>query len=263
MDMHPETLEAVLDLKETADSFQYHEGVLPEKVFVRHGSNLEVFDVPPPRRAHEILTFGDFCEAMLDTAISDAPEVYHDHERIVGLLDRKDRRSYVCMPLIQTARWGTLCGLQAGRDYPVQEAVKAMRFELHGTGIDPVITALRKVDFTRTSSGRSSVEHGREDLGRSVESAVQSADSIPEEFKVATPIYQNSGLRGSIETVRVGVFLDVHGEQVHLRTLADELPQAVCRAQAAIGAALREALGSVPVFNGSPVVTQAVFVKHP
>jgi len=226
---------------------------IPDKVFVRHGETYAVEDVPPPRRNHTVWGFADVTAAATDADMAKAPELYHDHGEIVVVLDRNDRRDHVTAPLIETDRLTTLQSLADGKRFTVRDAVKLLRFDLHGTGVDSVISAIRKIDFTRKSDGGASVDHGRETLGRSVEAAVQQADSIPEEFRVTTPVYSNPGLKDlSTVTVRCGVYLDMQGECIEIRVLADEIQGAICAAQTAIGDALCAALPGVPVFGGRP-----------
>jgi len=114
-----------------------------------------------------------------------------------------------------------------------------------------VITALRQIDFTRTSAGKSHVEHGKESLGRSVEAAVQQADKVPEDFVVRVPVYTNPGAGAFLVEVRVMLYLDLEGQQVVLQTMPDELEKAHQVAQARLHEALvANCPKGTPVFYG-------------
>lgn len=252
--MLAELIDKIRDVGRQADSLQLevHDS-LPETVFARFADRYEQIQVPPPRRAHTLLGFADIVAAVKAEEIAPAPEVFHDETGVRVLLNREDRRSTVSMPLAKTQRFARLEALTSGQDFDVRGAVKLLRFDLHGTGVDKVIGAIRRIDFTRRSEGAASADHGRESLGRSVEAAVQQADQVPEEFTVQTSVYANPGVRElSKVSVRCGVYLDVQNESIEIRVLADEIEAAVNAAQGAIGEALREQLGEVPVFYGAP-----------
>lgn len=227
---------------------------LPDVVFRRVGTNVTEHEVPPPRRHHTLEGVQDIIRAVVRATEEGEPEVYHDDTAVRVLLDREDRRDTLDMPLHVSERFRTLEALaKAPRAMSPAAAVKFLRFELQGTGIDAVVAGLRRIDFTRSGSGASNVQHGRESLGRSVEAAVQQADQVPEEFVVETPLYTNPGLRQVTVRVRVGVYLDPGNESIEVRTLADEVAFARNAAQEALGGALREAFdGDVPVYHGRP-----------
>ncbi|MCP3916163.1 MAG: hypothetical protein GY711_11455 [bacterium] len=233
-----------------AEAFKIQD--LPEKVMVRKGTEYSIEDVPPARRDHEVHGLSDIVAAVQDEAMAADPEVYHGRS-VKLLLDRGDRRDVVTMPLEVTSRFKRLLALVDGESLSVRDAVKLLRFDLHGTGVDQVISAIRRVDFSRTGAGAQSAAHGSESLGRSIEAKVQDADKIPEEFRVQTSVYSNPGVKDlSRVDVRCGVYLDVERECIEIRVLADELENAVNAAQLAIGNALRELLPEVPVFHGAP-----------
>lgn len=225
---------------------------LPDQVYVRHGTNLEWKDVPPPKRAHTLFSMRDLLELANNKTIAADPEVFHSATRVVVLLDRNQRREQITLPLVLTDRFKIVSamGQNGGLSFDVAGAVRFIRFDLHGVGADGLVAALRKVDFTRKGTGASSVEHGRESLGKSVEMAVQQADQIPESILVDLPVFATDGLRGIKASVRVGLYLDVQNEKVTFRLLADELAAAVDYAQSQVHDLLVKHLSEVPVFAG-------------
>lgn len=219
-----DALMALVDLGQKAKSVELvtHEK-LPDKVFVRHGEELEEHDVPPPRRSSEIHDLADLIK-YLQSGIAPYPEVYVSRESVRAYLHREDRRDQVFMPMTLTHRFSTLWGLaNKVTHFSPKEAIALLRFDLYGNHSPAMISALRKVDFTRRNTGENVTEHGRESLGRSVEAEVQQAAEIPDEFLVSVPIYQEAGLRSFEVTARVCVYLDAQNEAIRLIPLKDEI----------------------------------------
>ncbi len=247
-------IDAIRNLARAADGVQIatHDS-LPEKVILRHGDKYETVDVPPRRRAHVVHGYSDIIAAATDQVLGAHPEIWHDGSGIYMYPERDDRRDGLVLVLQKSDRFKTLESLHSGRSQGVRDTIRMLRFELHGTGIEVVVRGLSKIDFARKSDGRVSVEHGKESMGRSIESAVQQVADIPEEFSVATSIYVNPGLRELTSVlVRCGIYLDMNNEQIEIRVLADELNAAENSAQAAVGKKLRGDLPGVPVFHGRP-----------
>ncbi len=225
----------------------------PDVVFTRsEDGTAEALDVPPPRRLHKLLGLDDVIAAVKDAKVAPDPEVYHGPSGICVLLDRHCRRDTVSMPFDVSARYQVLRELQGGKAFAPKDAVKFLRYTLHGTGIEGVVQALRRIDFSRTSGGTSDVRHGKETLGRAVEAAVQQADSVPEEFVVSTPVYTNAGLREATVRVKVSIYLEVMSQAIELGTMPDELEASQVAVQRFIHDALVGALPGVPIFHGIP-----------
>lgn len=223
----------------------------PDEVLVRSGDAFEWKKAPAPKRAHHIHSLADFMAAARDKVIAPTPEVYHDHKSIVLVLDRAGRREIVQLALLETDRFKTLRGLQAAeKTLSVRDAVRLIRFELHGVGADVLVAALGRLDFNRTGIEVAGAKHGRETLGRSVESAVQQADQVPETFVARLPVYSNPGLRTVVADVRCGIYLDMQNPGVVIRPLADEIENATDFAQGELHGLLEAGLPDVPIFNG-------------
>jgi len=260
--MLAEFVRELVALGRRADSIEIesHES-LPEVLFVRKGDRYEEHEVPPTRRTGSVNGYADLIAVMKDDGLvladpeGGAKEVFHDHSGIVVHLDRLDRRDTFRLALLRSQRFQTLEGLAAGSSMDQQAAIRMLRFGLHGSGVEKLIVALRKVDFTRKSDGRSHLEHGRESLGNSVEAAVQPTSEIPETFMVSVPVYINPGFAElTLVEVWCGISIDLQASPVkfEIRPLADELHSAVLRAQASIGAKLAADLPGTAIFNGRP-----------
>lgn len=239
-----------LGQKAKAVDFHVHAG-LPNEVFVRHGDKLERLEAPAPLREHKLTGFRDLVAALSDQNIAPDPEVYIDGVSVVALLDRAERRSSVSMPLTETARFRLCCDLEKPRGFAPRDLVKFLRLELHGGAHQAVTQAVSRIDFMRTSSGKTDVKHGRETLGRQVEAVVQSAEDIPESFVVTVPIWSTPGCAWT-KPIEFGIYLDNEKQQVDLRAFSDECAGARNSALADLRNAIAEACPNVPVFMGAP-----------
>lgn len=253
--MLAEFLREVVGLGQKAKQVEFHTHErLPRIVFVRTDSGVAVHPVPPLDRNHSLRGFDDFVAAVKDPAIGAEPEVYVGPDKVVALLERDDRRERVTIALTRSARFTKVCALEAQplRLQP-RDAVKMLRLELHGGNVQHVIQALSRIDFVRTSAGKTDVDHGRESLGRSVEAAVQQADKVPQDFVLAVPVWSTHGFSRYTVQVQFGIHLDLEAQVVELRVLPDEVERVVGLAMAAAAADLRHALGEgIPVFLGAP-----------
>lgn len=221
---------------------------LPGVVFLRHGDELREIQVPPPRRFPAVLTLTDLV-AMLMHADFPRSEVYVSHGQVEAFLDRDDRRETVVLPLAKTARLERIEALMAEPALTQSAAIKMLRFELYGPHAASLVTALRRVDFTRKSTGGRTVEHGKESLGRSVEAEVQQAGDIPDEFRVTLPVYQGVGFEASFT---VGLHLDLAAERIELIPRADEVEAARLAVLGQIRELVAEKVGC-PAFIGQAV----------
>lgn len=251
--MLADAIQKIATLATKANGIEVVEHKATGETFIRRGNDFETLDRPALDRNGSLHGLDDLIVAALDGTMVTNPEVFHDNNEIVLILDRSDGHERMTMPLTQTNRFEKLINMQGGVNSQIapRNLIRMLRFELSDTGIDHVIAGLRKLDFTRKSDGRSDIEHGKESLGKSVEAAVQQADNIPEEFDIEVPIYSNAGLR-DLSTVRIkmGIYIDVFEQMIELSPLADEMEKALVTAQRAIGEYLRSKLQAVPVFNG-------------
>jgi hypothetical protein len=249
--MLAEFIDKIADLAKKSDSVSVGKvPELPGRVFVRHGETLEWIDEPPLRRHHAIRSFTDFVAYVQSTDNAAAPQVFHSPSQVVCVMDQTDGRERATMQLNLSERFTAVANLKACQKVTPAMAINFLRFEAHGIGCDRLLGALRRVDFTRKGLGASTIEHGKETLGRSVEVAVQQAEDVPDVVDADVPVYTNDGLKMIRVPIRIGVYLDVANESVVLRPLADEIAMAVENAQWQLHKALVEALGEIPVYAG-------------
>lgn len=211
----------------------------PTALFLVRGDKLEVRHAPPTSRNHALVGLDDVFAVLADPSVATAPEVYHAEREVCVVLDRSSRRELARMPLKLTDRFAQIQALQTPVKFEPRAAVKFLQQRIGAPYVPiDVINGLRRIDFTRTSAGKTHVEHGKESLGRSVEAAVQQADKIPEEFKVRVPVYSNPGLRGFHAEVAIGIYIDLENQVLELKTGPDEVETAIQQAQARIHEAL-------------------------
>lgn len=251
--MLAEFLREVVGLGRSTVKVEFHrDEELPGVVFVQHGDRLERLDAPPPERCARLIGMDDLVAALKDSAIAPNPEVYVGPHAVIALLDREDRRQRIAVELTDSQRWRTVVELQKPTTMQPKAAVKMLRFDLHGGNVAHIIQQLSRIDFVRTSTGKSHVEHGRESLGRSVEAAVQQADKVDDQFLLAVPVWSTPGFSRFTVQVQFGIYLDLEAQAVELRVLADEVERARSLALAAAHAELQARLANVPVFLGAP-----------
>lgn len=253
--MLAEFFDRVVDLGQQAKQVELvtHEA-FPRRVWIRNGSALDPHDAPPADRDPSLRGFDDLVALLQDSTIAPAPEVYVGPECVTAYLDRNDRHQRADVNLHWSKRFTKCVELEkAPAKMQPKEAVKMLRLELHGGNVDHVIQALSRIDFVRTSAGKTDVAHGRESLGKSVEAKVQQADTVPQSFTLGVPVWATHGFSRYSVQVEFGVYLDTDAQVVELRVLSDETERVVGLAMSAAAADLRAALGdNVPVFIGKP-----------
>lgn len=253
--MLSEFVAKIQELATTAGSLQVLRSDDLRRVFVRHGTELLDFNLPPLQREPVLESFGSVIDLVKDEVVAPRPEVYIDEESIRVLLDRNDRHERAVFPLQRSERFQTIKLLSnpGGIGMAPSHWVRKLRFELPDAGVDGLIKALRKVDFTRRSDGSANVQHGKESFGQSVELAVQQAADVPETFMVTVPVFADRDLVPHSQcNVTFGVFIDLEKQQVVMRPLADEVARAELWALERVSALLCEAAPGVPVFRGTP-----------
>ena len=248
-------LDRIVGLAKGAHRVDFHKDpALPRKVFIRHGDELLERDAPPEDRDHRIEGFDDLVALLRDPSIAPAPEVYVGEAEILAFLDHHSRVDSVTVPLPPSKRMQLLASLEASpKQFEPRQLVKLLRLELHGGHHDHMIQSLSRLNFTRTSTGHSHVDHGRESLGRAVEAAVQQAENVAPRFQVIAPLWTTHGFQKYQATVECGVDLLPEAQAVELRVLSDEITRARNQGRVALAADLTAALGEgARVFLGSP-----------
>ena len=135
----------------------------PDKVFIQHGDEVVEKDVPPPRRLVSLESIDSFVAFATDSARSPAPVVYLTAEGAVIELDDSKRVERAGIRFAHSEQWVNLCRLADGLDLTPAQLIKMFRFELPAAGAatEALVRAVRRVDFSRTSTGQRTTEIGR------------------------------------------------------------------------------------------------------
>ena len=246
--MLAELLGAVANLVRKGDAAELKtDPAFPRKAWLVQAGTATELEVPPRDRRYAV----EDIETVVGL-VEAGGALFHTIDEVNLVFDLQDRRELATMRLHFAERFATVSSMarQPWRCSP-QEAIKKLRFELHAANVDHVVAALRRIDFQRSSSGSSHIEHGKESLGRAVEAKVQQADAIPESFAVRVPVYSNRDLRSIQVDIQCGIYLDLAEQLVEIRVMPDEISKAIEVAQAEVGAMLAKAAGdAVPVYHG-------------
>lgn len=226
-----------------------------ERKLLMAGSNGAVFehDVAVPLRKHRPQTIDDVVAMCNDENLVDAPEIHYDANSITVFLDRNERLDTAVLTLNPSQRFLNVKSIEGkGVAFDIASLIRFMRFGLHGTGIDPLVAQLGKIDFKRVDDANNAVRHGSETLGRRVEASVQGSDRIPETFDVTVNAWNTRGCELYRMNVQCGIYLDVVAQKVTLCAMADQIDIGLNLCLDALGAELRRQLPNVPVFNSTP-----------
>lgn len=248
--MLAEFLEELRRLSVAAEDATIHRvAELPSRIAIDCGGKVEFHEVEPKPRHHRMHDLPSLCAAIKDKTVCPDPEVYLNAAGVVVLCDRAKRHETVALRLMLSTRFQTLSALQAGKRCTPKEAVRLLRYDLHGCGIETVLGGLRRLDFQRSSTGKAHHEHGKDSLGRSVEMKVQNAEGIPEDFVVAVRVFAAPG-PDFVAQVGVGLEIDFENQGVILRTLPDEIEAATSAATRSVQDVIVTECVDVPVFIG-------------
>lgn len=160
-------------------------------------------------------------EGDAEGSIVSLSQVYVSESGVTVVLDETDRTERVTMDFAFSPQFQALKRLEQPTNQ--KALVTALRSALYGCcGYIDIVNVVRKIQFNRTSDGKTTVEHGRESLGRSVEKAVQSmGGEIPEELTFVVSLFSvPSDVPTRIE-LRYAIDIDVDNENIKLVPIGD------------------------------------------
>jgi hypothetical protein len=193
------------------------------KFVLRKGTAFEILERDPPEAKYETLDCPSF--VSLVNALGEDPLVLIDCERVVGILDESKKRGRVYLGLEKSRAAKALTAL--GNPTDQKKLIGFLREELAGCVEEKFLAIVRRLDFSRRNDGNSSIQHGRESLGRSVEAAVQSAEGqVPEIVVVTLPAWGSIEFDSTIQ-LRCAVHVDAVAEKISIRPIGEELEIAV------------------------------------
>lgn len=171
----------------------------------------EVYELPPPLFRREVGSVADLTacaesalEAWRDLATTEvtktSPVVWVWATGAVLLPNGADSREAVYFNLSYTRAWGCLKEFATTPKLLEQKAF--VRELVHTFECDPaIITPWRKLDFSRSVLTSGEVNHGRDRLGREINSQASGIGDLPETMTVEVPIFQQCGQRDKYSIV--------------------------------------------------------------
>lgn len=201
------------------------------KLLVRQGTTYSTVEKDPLPRDHVASDLDGFVNLVEDLS-EGAGIIFVGETEVIGILDSDTRDDLVRMPLVRTRALDAALELAVPRDQ--RTVISKLREELYGCCDERLLAVIRRLDFSRTSDGRSHVQHGRESLGKSVEAQVQSSDGeIPEITVFNMPAFKDPLLVSEIE-FRCAVTVDPANEKLSFRPMGEQLERELLRVRKGI-----------------------------
>lgn len=222
------------------------------KILVASGGSYSEMQRPPKPRNHAATNGASFV-SLVNELKAESAIVFVSEGQVVAILDSNDREDRVTLELPHSEAYKAFALLGVPQNQ--RSVIRMLREELYGAIDLSFLAIIRRLDFTRRNDGNSSVMHGRESLGRSVEATVQSAEGeVPEIVAVQLRVHEVPDLVGDI-TFRAAVSVDPTEEKIALRSAGDSFRRAVLENQAKIVSQLEDDFASEPgvtVVAGKP-----------
>lgn len=219
--------------------------------FIDQGGAIHEVPVVPDLRSHTVKSVDDLCHAA--GKWNKAPVVWISDAAIVLLPDDADRRDRVSLPLIYSAAFQRLLSLAKAPVLDQLSLIRTLRIDLQGTvGRADLLTAVRQIKFKTHESGASSITHGNESMGRTIEAEVTGAGNIPDSVLVSCAVYSNHGESEERFTVACDLEIDVKEQKFRFRPIPDEIERVTFQALEGIRGRIAEQLDGVSLFYGSP-----------
>lgn len=220
-------------------------------------------------RSHQVCTLESFAK-LVNQLACDETAVWHNDSQITASLTNQwtnqvesyDAQEHkAVMQLLRSPFWTAVKRYEKPQSIGQKELLALLKQEfgkdnrLSNQGLISLISQLK---FTRNESGVSTVNNGRESLGRSVEAELRGltdAGDIPESFQVLGWLYSNDDLICPATKVKVEIFVtpDLESQTFRLAASPEDLLAATQITHQWIGKELIQILDeSISVFFGTP-----------
>lgn len=224
---------------------------------VINGETKRIEHEPQPRR-HKVASLDSFATLLNGPGDGDGTarinaSVWHFGDMVVAIFDdsdasfRDDRAEWK----LNGSRKFSVLTSNAEQPRPhtafVDFLVENFRDELEESH-PGLLGVIRKLRFTNNSEGNSSVQHGRQSMGKSVEAAITGSEPLPE--TVILNVKRWADLEHVI-AVECLLKLDPLEGKLAPKPLADELQEAENKAQAWLHEQISQEV-ECPVYYGSP-----------
>jgi len=183
---------------------------------------------------------------------TDRSTIWHQGDRVIAVLDDSDashREDFVELKLDPSDKWTALADAGRPREHAefVRWLYENLRDELNEAS-PGLLGVLRNLRFRTVDDEEKSIKHGRESMGRSIDSEITGAEAIPETIKLQIRRWSSIDYYACVECV---VRLDTHARTLCVKPLADELRRAEHAAQDWLGDMLANQ-ADCPVHYGAP-----------
>lgn len=194
------------------------------------GNEKEVMHIDPPDRKATVRTLDSFVAAMSDlTGESTLATVWHSDSAIIGLLDDKDRRETVTLPLTFAMQFNAIRAIDSQPAVLEHRAfIRFLNITMRGTGVDTVVPQFRDLRFRQEGHGQSRLKHTDQSVGREISQEVQGTGDLPEQIVFNVPIYANYNMRWAVD-ITVAIEIDIQNEKFILHVPGDQIREAIDR----------------------------------
>ncbi|MCC7333576.1 MAG: hypothetical protein IT422_00675 [Pirellulaceae bacterium] len=207
----------------------------PRFVMYEHNGQLQQWQCPIPLRKHCVFTVADLCLAANKwTSAKPAPSVENpkrgpgvvwiSSKEVVLVLDDENRHEYVRLPLDYTERFSAVCKLEPAPVMDQATLIRLLRREfVSSPQATTILAAVRKLRFSKHEGGFSTIQHGNESLGRTIETEVAGAEAIPDYMGLQTQIFANEGEQENTVGIGFDLEVDVQAQKFRLKPLPDAI----------------------------------------
>lgn len=169
--------------------------------------------------------------------------VWYSREAVVLLLDDATRRDRLTLPLTLHPQLLALQQLeQSKQQFDQKGFVSLLRIQFAGC-LGPagnLIEIVRQVKFKQHQDGHGVVQHGKASIGRSIQSELTGAGTIPEQTTLDVPVFAGP-LAARRYAIECAIEVDPASERFQLIPFPGAVEAAICAAEAQLGADLRDA----------------------
>ena len=178
------------------------------------------------------------------------PVAWYGEEEVLLVTDDNTRRDYLRLRLHLTDQFSVISE-RAKQFRSQKDFLRFVKIDLAGTLQDcSLINKLKKIVWTKSEDGNSTVEVGKSSMGKTINSEVRGVDVLPEEITVNVRVFENVGIT-SKQPVRMALDVDEDSRQFRLVPLPMQIEQAIQAVVDEIARELQEGLNDIPLYRGS------------
>ena len=205
----------------------------------------EVVDEPPPRNhtVYDIDSLSSYAEEAV---------IWHCDAGVVAVLnDAEYRDSQVTMPLPVHPKFAAI-ERQTGNTFTQKGLIDFLRLNLKPeieNAVPGFISQLREIRVQQNVAGDSTIKHGRESMGKTIDNAVTGADALPDELELTLPLWLHLD---ALVTLHFVFDIDVAEAKFSFRPKPGELERARANGQDWLHKQLESACEDSTILFGKP-----------